>query len=121
MNALEPVTGLYGPHPLNNPGIDAIVSRTGLGVYAVGRVNQRNAFQPRYVGRDDKGLNRRLHEHLNEGYTHYTYGFYNSPEVAFEKECQLFHDLTELLVNKIHPGSPNGMSLSCPHCGHHRH
>jgi len=110
------VTGLHGPGVLTEKGIDDIVKGVGPGAYALGR-NTPQSFIVDYVGRSDADLNGRLKDWVNnDKYTHFKYGFYDTAEAAFLKECHLFHDFGGIgvLDNKVHPARPAGTKLKCP-------
>jgi hypothetical protein len=108
-------TGLIGPRPLTEKDIDAIVKGVGPGAYALGR-DLGTKFVVDYVGRSDEDLNARLKQWVGSKYTHFKYGFWNTSQEAFWKECRLFHDFggTERLDNKVHPARPKGTSWTCP-------
>jgi hypothetical protein len=110
-------TGLFGSHPLTTEGIDAAVVGVGPGAYALGR-QDGNTFYVDYVGRSDTDLKARLKNWTDTNHTHFKYGFFDSPQLAFNKECSLFHDFggTENLQNEIHPARPNGSGWKCARC-----
>jgi hypothetical protein len=113
-----PATGLFGPHPLTEKNIEAVVLGVGPGAYALGR-DGGNIFYVSYVGRSDNDLNARLKQWVASGYTHFQYAFYPTSKAAFEKECHLFHDFggTAKLDNVVHPARPNGTTHPCPVSG----
>jgi hypothetical protein len=88
-----PQTGLRGPYNLDNATIDAIVTRTSPGAYALGKVDD-NIFYVSYVGRSDDDINRRLKDWVGK-YPKFKFEYYDSPKAAFEKECNLYHDFGE--------------------------
>jgi len=110
--------GLDGPYSLTNQEVDARVTRTNAGNYALGRVNDKGTFIVRYVGRSDSDLNTRLKQWVGKGYTMFKARYATSPKAAFEKECHNFHDFggTTKLDNDIHPDRPNGSGWKCPAC-----
>jgi hypothetical protein len=106
--------GLKGPFPLDADTIDEHFQCTAPGNYAVGWV-RKDKWSFDYVGRDDKNVNRRLKEHLAKGYSHFKAAYASSPKVAFERECEHFHDFLHR-KNKIHPPLPDGTDWKCPRC-----
>ena len=116
-----PNLGLKGSFDFNGPTIDAQISRTSPGNYALGYVNG-NIFYVLYVGRDDVDVNKRLHQHLYDSpnYKSFYWDYATSPKSAFEKECSNYHDFggpEGKLYNKIHPARPDGANWKCPRCG----
>lgn len=113
-------TGLFGPHALNVKTIDTVVIGVGAGAYALGR-HSAAGYYVDYVGRSDGDLNGRLKQWAAEGkYSHFKYGFLDSPQNAFFYECRLYHDFGGLkgqLDNAVHPARPQGTGWKCPHCG----
>jgi hypothetical protein len=109
-------TGLHGPGVLTEIGIDEIVKGVGPGAYVLGR-NTPGTFYVDYVGRSDGDLNGRLKDWAGSKYTHFKYGFYDTAEAAFLKECHLYHDWgggTANLDNKVHPARPTNSKANCP-------
>ena len=45
----------------------------------------------------------------------FKYGYFPSSEAAFQKECEIFHDVKPPR-NLVHPGRPKGTSWECPRC-----
>lgn len=109
-----PNLGLQGPYSLDADTVDSQFPRTAPGNYALGFV-RKGKFSFDYIGRDDKDLNRRLKEHMGEGYTHFKAAYASSSKAAFEKECEHFHDFPRL-KNKIHPPPPDDTDCECPRC-----
>lgn len=106
-------TGLRGPFPLTQNGIDSNVKKTSAGAYALGKV-ENGTFYIRYVGRSDNDVNDRLHDHVGK-YSRFKYEYYGSAKAAFEKECRLYHDFKPT-NNKVHPSRPAGSGWKCPRC-----
>lgn len=48
---------MNGPYLLNKDKVDEVVTRTSAGNYALGYVNDENAFIVQYVGRADIDVN----------------------------------------------------------------
>ncbi|MEM2146870.1 MAG: hypothetical protein QW279_16015 [Candidatus Jordarchaeaceae archaeon] len=111
-----PQTGLRGPYNLDNATIDAIVTRTSPGAYALGKVDD-NTFYVSYVGRSDDDIKSRLKDWVGK-YPKFKFEYYDSPKAAFEKECNLYHDFgeKEILDNDKHPQRPDGTNWKCPKC-----
>lgn len=112
-----PTLEMSGPYPLTDSEIDARVTNTSPGNYALGYTNSDGTFIVKYVGRSDGNLNARLHDWAGK-YDKFKYSYATSPKAAFEKECQNYHDFggKEKLDNKVHPDRPNGSGWKCPHC-----
>ncbi len=112
-----PESGLFGPHPLNEGSITAVVKGIGAGAYALGREDANGTFYVNYVGRSDSDLGKRLKDHVGN-YQSFKYGFFlRTANGAFLAECRLFHDFgAYTLDNKVHPARPQGSDWKCPHC-----
>lgn len=108
---------MQGPYDLDIASIDANITRTSPGNYALGNVNGNGAFIVKYVGRSDSDLNARLKQHVGE-HPKFKYSYATSPDAAFEKECKNFHDFggTDKLENDIHPDRPANSGWKCPEC-----
>jgi hypothetical protein len=107
-------TGLSGPYRLCFDDIDALVTRKSAGVYALGHADGDGRFCINHIGRSDIDLKARLLETIGSN-TLFKYGYYSSPRTAFEKECELFHDIRPP-GNRIHPDRPKGTRWECPRC-----
>jgi|GraSoiStandDraft_41_1057321.scaffolds.fasta_scaffold844207_2 hypothetical protein len=107
-------TGLQGPYPLSFDAIDAVVTRTSAGVYALGHSDAQGRFCINHVGRSDSDLRSRLLDYIGSDRL-FKYGYSASSQTAFEKECQLFHDFSPP-GNRLHPDRPKGTTWSCPRC-----
>ena len=112
--------GLDGPYALEAATIDSTVTRTSPGNYALGYVNDKGSFIVHYVGRADKHLNARLKQWVGQKskYKSFKAGYASSAKVAFEKECQNYHDFggSDKLDNEYHPDRPSGTDWKCPVC-----
>lgn len=103
------------------PSIVRIVVPAGRpGVYLLGGVaGPPSVFVPHYVGRSDLDVRQRLayHEKLPLA-THFCVRLCMCAEEAFLRECFYWHALQDeaLLMNNIHPDSPNRARLQCPYC-----
>lgn len=72
---------------------------------------------PRYVGRSDTDIRRRLLRHCTDRTgAYFTYDVHYNPANAFEMECALFHALSPELANRIHPDRPNFHETACLFC-----
>jgi len=107
-------TGLIGPYPLKAQEIDIEINRKSPGVYVLDRSHDEGPFHISYVGRSDTDLNARLHEHA-EKYRRFKYEYHASPEDAFAKECQLYHEFNPPSTI-AHPSRPLGSRWKCAHC-----
>lgn len=108
-------TGLHGPHPLSNAGIDSAVRGVGPGAYALGEIASNGNFVVNYVGRSDENLNDRLKDHVGN-YQTFKYGFFQNAEGAYRKECAMYHDFSPS-GNSVHPARPKGSQFTCSVCG----
>lgn len=108
---------MQGPFDLDNKSIDANVTKTSAGNYALGKV-ENGTFYVSYVGRSDSDVNSRLKQWVGEKYSKFKFSYATSPKAAFEKECKNFHDFggTEKLDNDIHPDRPDNSGWKCPVC-----
>jgi hypothetical protein len=107
---------MNGPYQLNNENIDAEVTKTSPGNYALG-YSKKSTFYVKYVGRSDTNLNKRLKNWVDE-YKEFKYSYASSPKSAFEKECSNFHEFGEAdsLDNENHPQRPDNSNWKCPQC-----
>jgi len=120
MNTNIDKSDMEGPFLLNTKTIDNEVKSNSIGVYILGEINNDGTIKPKYVGRSDNDLNKRLHDHEKENYSHFMYLNVGYIKDAFEMECRLYHyyggDMS-LLDNKKHPDRPDEiLFLSCPVC-----
>jgi hypothetical protein len=107
-------TGLAGPFRLSFDEIDALVTRTSAGVYALGHADADGRFRVNHVGRSDSNLKQQLLETIGSANL-FKYAYFSSARTAFEKECELFHDIGPP-GNRVHPGRPRGTGWECPRC-----
>jgi hypothetical protein len=112
-------TGLRGSFPLDAETIDDQVAQVSPGVYALG-TKEGNIFHVHYVGRSDIDVRAELKEHVGK-YDRFKFDYTDqySPDAAFLKECQLYHDFggpEGKLDNQRHPDRPSD-AVSCPICG----
>jgi hypothetical protein len=109
-------TGLNGPYPLTSSGVDAAVDKISAGAYALGYTDDNDVFHVQYVGRSDDDVKARLKSHVSEPYKKFKFGYYQSAEAAYSKECHLYHDFNPR-DNSVHPAAPAGSNAVCPICG----
>ena len=107
-------TGLSGPYRLTFDAIDAAVTETSPGVFALGRADPGGRFCVNHVGRSDADIKVRLRDFIGSD-SLFKYGYFPSSEAAFQRECELFHDVRPPR-NLVHPGRPKGTSWECPRC-----
>lgn len=107
-------TGLQGPYRLSFDAIDAAVTCKSAGVYALGHVDAQGRFCINHIGRSDVDVRSRLLDYIGSDAL-FKYGYFASSQTAFEKECQLFHDISPP-GNRLHPDRPKGTMWSCPRC-----
>jgi hypothetical protein len=108
-------TGLHGNYGLTNENIDRVVIGIGPGAYVLGNNTNQNSLSILYSGRADDDLAKRLKQHVGK-YLFFQYGFTNTAQEAYEKECYLYHTFNPP-DNKIHPACPAGLNLVCYNCG----
>ena len=107
-------TGLLGPYRLNFDAIGAAVTRDSAGVYALGHANPEGKFCINHVGRADSNVKSKLRDCIGSA-TLFKFLYLPTSKAAFERECELFHDLNPP-GNRVHPGRAPGTSWECPRC-----
>jgi len=107
-------TGLLGPYRLNFDTIDAAITRSSAGVYALGYASPEGKFCINHVGRADSDVKGKLRNCIGSA-TLFKFGYLPTSKAAFERECELFHDLSPP-GNRVHPGRAPGSSWACPRC-----
>ncbi len=102
----------------NKEEMNTYVGPGKIGNYALGYENSEGKFVPKYIGRSDEDLLKRLKSHIDEGDKHKycKFCYKNSAKEAFEQECRNYHDFKDQFDNDIHPRRPDGKNYSCPHC-----
>lgn len=104
------------PFDLDSKVIDAEVTQTSAGNYALGRVDDKRKFLVSYIGRADPDVNGRLKSWASKSdHPSFKYSYATSAKTAFEKECYNYHDFSPP-GNKMPPDSPSGITRSCPVC-----
>jgi len=107
---------MKGPYKLDAKTIDAQVTKTSPGNYALGKRNEEGTFLVGYVGRADKDVNGRLKSWVSKTKRPlFKFSYASSTKAAFEKECENYHDF-DPPGNDIHPDRPNGTNWKCPRC-----
>ena len=99
--------------------IRKMIKKDEPGVYVLGN-EQNGEFVPRYVGRSDYSLRKRLltHNHLYE-YDYVVFRTVSCSKEAFYTESKWWHDCNNNgyeIDNKIHPDAPSGTYIECPYC-----
>jgi hypothetical protein len=112
-----PSLNMQGPYPLNELSIDTYVNAI-TGNYGLGH-SDGSLFSVMYVGRSEN-INKRLKEHISEGYTYFMFSYAPTIVDAYLKECRNYHAYLDegfVLDNQVHPAKPEGSTLKCPICG----
>jgi len=107
---------MEGPCTLDYGTIEAKITRTSPGNYALGEKNDSGTFLVGYVGRADTDVKTRLKSWVDKTKKPlFKFSYASSAKAAFEKECENYHDFNPP-SNDIHPDRPNGSSWKCPRC-----
>ena len=104
------VPHLHGPYQLS--AYDDSIHSGEVGVYVF--VDARKT--PRYVGRSDTDLGKRLSQWVGV-YERFYVEYHTSSRNAYLRECELYHQYRNTLDNEIHPATPSGTSWRCPVSG----
>lgn len=107
-------TGLSGPYRLTFDTIDSAVARKSAGVFALGHADAAGRFCVNHVGRSDADVRARLLECIGSD-TLFKYSYFPTSRAAFERECELFHDIGPPR-SRVHPDRPKGTTWECPRC-----
>jgi len=107
-------TGLVGPYPLRYEQIQKAIGRVAAGAYALGYASADGGFGVLMVGRSDTDLGSTLTNHIGTQ-SLFKFVISGSPMLAFEKECELFHDFSPP-NNRRHPERAAGTKWTCPRC-----
>jgi hypothetical protein len=107
-------TGLMGPYRLDFDTIDAAIRRSSAGVFALGYTSPEGKFCIAHVGRADTDVKGKLRGCIGSA-TLFKFGYLPNSKAAFQRECELFHDLSPP-GNRVHPGRPRGTNWECPRC-----
>ena len=103
------------PYDTDEETINSLVEEQ-LGNYALGYINEKGGFVPKYVGRGN--VHDRLIAHLSDEYYQpaFMFSYAENEKKAYTKECKNYHDFQKQLLNKEHPKLPKG--IQCPYCKH---
>jgi hypothetical protein len=108
-------TGLLGPLPLRFENVRSAIASTMPGVFALGYTTAGgDGFGVLLVGRSDTDLGGKLLNYIGT-YAHFKFAALANPALAFEKECDLFHDFNPP-NNRRHPERTSGSMWMCPRC-----
>lgn len=91
------------------------IPQGAIGTYFLGKANNP---LPLYVGRSDRGLRRRLLQHVARGkFDWFMANITESTRQAYYLECRGWHSLRDWgIKNLIHPAAPGGLPMGCPFC-----
>lgn len=98
---------------LNDRTIKQLVRQPQPGVFLLYTVQ---GGQPRFLGRDDKDVRDKLLKWLGRSYRYFQFDYCETPEEAFRRQCELYHQLKQNLDNTRHPERPAGTEWHCPIC-----
>ena len=108
--------GMEGPYKLDIETIEARVTRTSPGNYALGNETEERKFLVGYVGRSDSDVRARLRSWVSKTrWSFFKFSYATSPKEAFEKECENYHNYAPP-QNDRHPERPEDTDWSCPSC-----
>lgn len=105
---------LKGPHELSFDRLEQVLPKARTGIFALGYVDREGRFRVQSVGRDDYDVRARLCELIGSSVM-FKFAVLPTPREAFEKECELFHNLRPPST-VIHPARQRGTDWLCPHC-----
>lgn len=110
---------MSGPYGLSHEMVNAAITETSPGNYALGYCDHNRTFVVQYVGRSDSDVKARLHDWVGQKYECFMYSYASSAMAAFEKECRDYHAFegSGTLENEAHPERPSGTDSTCPVCG----
>ncbi len=106
--------GLKGPFRLNAETLRVTALAKLPGAYMLGHTNDEGTFIVEKIGRSDADLKETL-QNYTECYSQFSFEHFHSAKAAFEKECDLYHNLM-VGASYIHPARPEGSYWKCPHC-----
>ena len=104
---------LYGPFRLTSRGVETHV-QPSAGVYALGETRS-GTFVTTQIGRSDNDLRSTLKAQVPGSSKLFKFAYAISPLEAFEKECELYHDLVESACQS-HPKAPRKVKRLCRWC-----
>lgn len=103
---------MAGPFRLTASNVESHTWPDRPGVYVL---KQSRDGPPRYVGRSDSDVRRRLNTQAREtGYKFFTVEHKKTALDAWKREAHLYHYHKRKLDNDVHPNPPKGHS--CPRC-----
>jgi hypothetical protein len=98
---------------LNDRTIKQMVRKPQPGIFLLHTVP---GGQPRFLGRDDRNVRDKLLKWLGRSYRYFQFDYCETPEEAFRRQCELYHQLKQYLDNTRHPERPDGTDWRCPLC-----
>lgn len=107
-------TGLIGPLPLRYENVRDAITRVAAGAYALGYAATDGGFCVLQIGRSDTDVRSKLIAQIGTQNL-YKYILSTSSMLAFEKECELFHNFSPP-NNRRHPERTTGTKWACPRC-----
>ena len=100
-------SGLQGPYPFTMNAIKNLVVKaddwSSAGVFALGTLKDKQFFIHR-VGHADGDLGKELQKYIGQ-YSAFRFRFYTSTRIAYDKECNLYHEFNPK-DNLTHPIKP---------------
>jgi hypothetical protein len=108
-------SGLRGSFPLTIESIDKELKFIAPGAFGLGVLGHDGRFMMLYVGRSDSDVRKALKSFVGKA-NRFKFEYYDDPEQAFLKECELFHFMKPK-ANRTHPQRAEGMPWRCPTCG----
>ncbi len=111
--------GMDDTYAFTTQWIDEVVPEGYAGCYVLGNASGER-FEARYVGRSDSDIHQELMAQKRPGAhnqcKYFKYGLAESAQVAFEIECQVYHESggSHSLDNKMHPSRPKHSGWQCP-------
>ena len=107
-------TGLIGPLPLRYENVRDAIARVAAGAYALGYAAADGGFCVLQIGRSDTDVRSKLIAQIGTQNL-FKYILSTSSMLAFEKECELFHNFSPP-NNRRHPERTEGTKWTCPRC-----
>jgi len=110
-------SGLRGSFDLDEKTVDQEVGKISPGTFTLG-YKKDGTYYVKFVGRSDTDVRAQLKQYIGQ-YDRFKFGFFNSPQAAFVKECELYHGFggsEGKIDNKKHPETLQEATRSCPRC-----
>ena len=103
-------------HPLDLDTINSVVDEKRKGNYALGYIDKRNIFIPKYVGKGN--IHERLRKHIKKipKQPQFKFIYIGNKIESYNLECRMYHEYLDQLINEYHPGLPEG--IKCLYCNH---